>query len=139
MIRDGKIIWNELRVLVVDDLKMARRIVCDMLKRLGVKNISEAEDGKKALEFIQTTTEALDLVLCDWDMPNLNGFEFFERFVKIYPNQAFVMITARNDVASVRQAKDVGIGGYLVKPFNVDEMEDRLTKVLLRKAASKTQ
>ncbi len=133
MHKGKEILWDDLCVLIIDDSKVARHIVSDMLKKMGINKVFEAEDGQHALEYTDTATDMFDLVVCDWNMPNLDGMEYLKRFRKTNPNQAFLMITGRTDEASVLEAKQAGLDGYLVKPFTFEELQGRVTKILTKK------
>jgi len=62
-----------MKVLVVDDFATMRRILKNILKQIGFTNISEADDGKIALTELKK--EKFDLILCDWNMPQMSGLE----------------------------------------------------------------
>ena len=62
-----------MKVLVVDDFATMRRILRNILKQIGFKNIIEADDGKSALKELKK--EKVDLIMCDWNMPEMPGIE----------------------------------------------------------------
>ncbi|VVN75182.1 response regulator [Pseudomonas fluorescens] len=118
---------NKVSVLVVDDASFIRDLVKKCLRNYfpGIK-IEEAVNGKKAQTLL--AREAFDLVLCDWEMPELSGLELLtwcreQDHLKTLP---FVMVTSRGDKENVIQAIQAGVSGYVSKPFTNEQL---LTKV----------
>ncbi|MBI9074740.1 MAG: chemotaxis response regulator CheY [Desulfatibacillum sp.] len=119
-----------LKVLVVDDFATMRRIVKNILKDIGFTNIAEAEDGAVALKHLQTGP--VDLIICDWNMPNMSGLDLLKAVraddkLKAIP---FVMVTAEAQKTRVVEAVQAGVSNYIVKPFTADAVKEKLKKVL---------
>jgi two-component system chemotaxis response regulator CheY len=115
-----------MKVLVVDDSKAVRGIVKKMLKNLG-HEVYEAENGEKALESLYEHNW-FDLILLDWNMPGMNGYEFL-KIVKKNPEWQdikIMMVTSENQQESVLEALNAGADEYLMKPF---DQEMLLTKI----------
>ncbi len=120
-------------VLIVDDSKTMRKIITKTLRQInsGIDTISEAEDGQAGLDHLQQ--EKPDLILCDVNMPNMDGIEFLKQLssdgnLKSIP---VIMITTEggsDDV--VQQVHDLGASGTLGKPFSADKLEDLLHTIL---------
>lgn len=120
---------REQHILVVDDSSTIRKLVEKALGEAGFK-ISTAENGKKALEFIDTHRP--DLILSDLDMPEMNGLDFFKA-VHANPDLAsipFIIMSATKDRAMVRRMLDRGASAYLVKPFNLEQLVATIEKLL---------
>lgn len=118
-----------MNVLVVDDFATMRRIIKNVLKQIGFTNISEADDGKSALKVL--TDETFDLILCDWNMPEMSGIELLGKMksddqLKGIP---FVMITAETKKDNIIAAVKAGVSNYIVKPFTAEIVEEKLKKV----------
>lgn len=118
-----------MNVLVVDDFATMRRIIKNVLKQIGFTNISEADDGKSALKVL--TDETFDLILCDWNMPEMSGIELLGKMksddqLKGIP---FVMITAETKKDNIIEAVKAGVSNYIVKPFTAEIVEEKLKKV----------
>ena len=119
------------KVLVVDDMSTMRRIIKNSLSDLGMENIVEAGDGVAAWEKIeQSLSEAspIEIVLSDWNMPNMPGIELLEKIrgddrTKTLP---FLMLTAKSEPNELEEAKGCGANGYLTKPFSSGELEEEL-------------
>jgi len=114
-------------VLVVDDASFIRDLVKKCLRNYfpGIK-IEDAVNGKKAQAML--AKEAFDLVLCDWEMPEMSGLELLTwcRSQDALKSMPFVMVTSRGDKENVVQAIQAGVSGYVSKPFTNEQL---LTKV----------
>ena len=118
---------SKVSVLVVDDASFIRDLVKKCLRNYfpGMR-IEDAINGKKAQALL--AREAFDLVLCDWEMPEMSGLELLtwcreQESMKAMP---FVMVTSRGDKENVVQAIQAGVSGYVSKPFTNEQL---LTKV----------
>ena len=119
------------KVLVVDDMSTMRRIIKNSLSDLGMENIVEAGDGVAAWEKIEqslTEESPIEIVLSDWNMPNMPGIELLEKMrgderTKALP---FLMLTAKSEPNELEEAKGCGANGYLTKPFSSGELEEEL-------------
>lgn len=118
-----------MKVLVVDDFATMRRILKNILKQIGFTNISEADDGKIALTELKK--EKFDLILCDWNMPQMSGLELLtalksDNGLKDIP---FVMVTAEAQKDNILEAVKAGVNSYVVKPFTAETIGEKLKKV----------
>jgi len=118
---------SKVSVLVVDDASFIRDLVKKCLRNYfpGIK-IEDAVNGKKAQAILMR--ETFDMVLCDWEMPEMSGLELLtwcreQPQLKAMP---FVMVTSRGDKENVVQAIQAGVSGYVSKPFTNEQL---LTKV----------
>jgi two-component system chemotaxis response regulator CheY len=119
-----------MQILIVDDFKTMLKIVEGMLKQLGFKNIDDASDGTMALEKLRS--KKYDLVLSDWNMEPMSGFDLLKQVradasLKHIP---FVLITAESKTENIIAAKQAGVNNYIVKPFNVNTLKEKLSAVL---------
>jgi len=119
-----------INVLVVDDFATMRRIVKGVLKDLGFKNIIEADNGVSALKDLKT--EDVGLILCDWNMPKMNGLELLKtvRSDEKFKDIPFIMVTAEGQKQNVVEAIKAGVSNYIVKPFTPETLKEKLEKVL---------
>ncbi|EXF91794.1 chemotaxis protein CheY [Pseudomonas fluorescens HK44] len=118
---------SKVSVLVVDDASFIRDLMKKCLRNYfpGMR-IEDAVNGKKAQAML--AREAFDLVLCDWEMPEMSGLELLtwcreQDTLKAMP---FIMVTSRGDKENVVQAIQAGVSGYVSKPFTNEQL---LTKV----------
>jgi two-component system, chemotaxis family, chemotaxis protein CheY len=115
-----------LTILVVDDSLQMRRLLQGMLTELGIFQVFLAKDGAEALRFLGSCDDMIDLVLCDWKMPKMNGLDLLRQIRSADPDFPFVMVTGQADEQSVVAAKNLGVTSYLVKPFSADQLLKRL-------------
>jgi two-component system, chemotaxis family, chemotaxis protein CheY len=115
-----------MRALVIDDSKTMRSIIGRTLRQLGFE-IAEAGDGKEALERL-TTVGACDVALVDWNMPNMNGYEFVQavRADSAYAGMRLLMVTTESDAARVEQALAAGADEFVMKPFTAETLAGKL-------------
>jgi tetratricopeptide (TPR) repeat protein len=122
--------YKSLTALVVDDVFNVRAMLKNMLRQLGFGDIVEASSGEKAVEVL--TQQVVDLVLCDWNMPGMKGVDVL-KFVRKQPetsNLPFIMVTGEISEAVVAEAAETEVDGYLVKPFNMQSLTQRIQQVL---------
>jgi two-component system chemotaxis response regulator CheY len=117
-------------ILVVDDSKTVISIVRNHLRQIGFTDVDDADDGASALEKLGTRNYGL--VISDWNMQSMSGYEFLrqirdnEKFKRI----PFIMMTGAADIDKVVAAKKAGVDGYVVKPFNAATLTAKITTVL---------
>lgn len=127
-------VFAPLQVLVVDDMPAIRVMLRQMLQALGVRRrICESADGLEAWQALQE--RSYDLVICDINMPHLNGLELLRRFRADprYATTPFLMITGEVTEDIVAAAAESEVDGYLLKPFRINALESRLRTIILRK------
>ena len=127
---------SDLKFLVVDDFSTMRRIVRGLLKEMGCHNVEEAEDGAVALQMIKASR--FDFVVSDINMPNMNGFDLLKA-IKADENLKrlpVLMVTAEARKEDILLAAQSGAAGYVVKPFTKATLEEKITKILLKLAAT---
>lgn len=121
---------QQLSVLIVDDHHFLRSAVHRMLLSLGVLDIFEVGNGRHALEFLQgEEAKAVDIVLCDLDMPDMDGMEFLRHLGTEYPIPVSVIIVSGQDSALINsvekmaQAYGVHLLGAIEKPLSLSKLE----------------
>lgn len=120
-----------LRILVADDASFIRDMVKKNLReRLPGVEIFDAADGSRALAIAKGKT--MDLILSDWEMPNLSGEELLRslRSDERYRKTPFIMISSRGDRAHVIKAVEAGVNDYITKPFTPEELLRKVHKQL---------
>jgi two-component system chemotaxis response regulator CheY len=114
---------NTLKVLVIDDVAYMRTIMVTMLENIGITNIVEASDGKQALELIKSNK--FNLVLCDWNMPELDGISLLKiiRLSHKTTTLPFIMVTTNQKLDDVKECISSGVSGFLLKPFSLESLD----------------
>jgi two-component system, chemotaxis family, chemotaxis protein CheY len=116
------------KVLLVDDSGIMRKIILRVLNAIGINDVVEASDGAEALKLFGT--DSFDIVLSDWNMPNMTGIEFLKAVRATGSKVPFVMITTEAEQSRVLEAIQAGASNYLVKPFEQDTLMAKLRKYL---------
>ncbi len=117
-------------ILIVDDSKAMRMMVSRAIRQAGFKDqaLEEAVDGAVALQAIRAATP--DLVLSDWNMPNMSGIELLEELVKSGPPVKFGFVTSEASAEMRDRAIKSGALFLITKPFTPDAFQVALSKVL---------
>lgn len=115
-----------MKVLLVDDSGTMRTIQKRCLNKLGIEDVTEAEDGRQALDKFEQGE--FDVVLSDWNMPNMDGLTLLKEIRQRNTDIPVVMITTEAERARVVTAIQAGCSDYLVKPFTPDALNDKLKK-----------
>lgn len=117
-------------ILIIDDSSTTRQQLATMLTSVGF-DVIEAADGQLGLDAVKAAPQ-LSLVLCDVNMPNMDGLEFVERFrpKERVPQVPVVMLTTEDARDAVARAKRAGACAWIVKPFNPDLLLTAIRKIV---------
>lgn len=119
-------------VLVVDDSRIMRNIVKNTFTSLDIPcEFVEAGNGKEAL--VQLEQHAVNLVLLDWNMPELSGLDFLKkvRAMDKYKTLPIIMVTSEAARYNVIEALKNGATDYIIKPVNEKSFRDKLSKLTI--------
>ena len=119
-----------MKILVADDSSTMRRIILNCLRKAGYDQFVEAADGKEGLA--QLKAESIDLVITDWNMPNMSGLQFLQeiRSSEPFAKLPVIMVTTQSVSDDIKQAVQAGVNGYILKPFTPDAIKERVEAVL---------
>jgi two-component system chemotaxis response regulator CheY len=119
-----------LKVLVVDDQFSVRQMTRMTLQELGIRHIHESENGKQG--FQKATVQPLDLIISDFNMPEMDGLEFLRavRGHQAVRKLPFILLTGRGDKELVVKAAQAGVNNYLIKPFNAAILREKIEQVI---------
>lgn len=125
---------NHIRILIVDDMPSLRDLLRAYLRRMGFRNISEADNGRIAYQAMLSAKAAgapFELIISDWNMPELDGLEFLKlvRSSPDWKNLPFIILTTESEKAKVVEAVVAGTSNYMVKPVEEPMLKDKLLKV----------
>jgi two-component system chemotaxis response regulator CheY len=127
---------ENIQVLIVDDSSVMRKIVERSLRQAGINlaGVFEAGNGAEALNLLQQTK--VDLILCDINMPVMDGLEFVKQLptVRNAKGTPVVMITTEGSENYVVQALTAGARGYVRKPFTPDQVKEQVLAVLAQRS-----
>ena len=123
---------NSIRALIVDDSSVMRKIVERSLRQAGIElsQVLEAGNGAEALGVLRE--HRVDLVLCDINMPVMDGLEFVKQLATVEnaKDVPVVMITTEGSETHVVQALSCGARGYIRKPFTADQVKEHVVPIL---------
>lgn len=124
----------KMKILIVDDMSTMRKIVKNMLQKMGFSDFQEAADGAPAWELMQQADQSgqpFGLVVSDWNMPGMTGLDLLKNIrghERLKPT-LFIMVTAEGDQANVIEAVKAGVNNFVVKPFSQQIFEEKIKKV----------
>lgn len=115
------------KIMIVDDSKTIRQQVSFTLSKGGYEVI-EAEDGADGIEKLKANSDVA-MVISDVNMPNMNGLEMVEKLKNDGSTVPVIMLTTEGAADLIQRAKDAGAKGWLVKPFQPDQLVAAVTKI----------
>ncbi len=117
-------------ILIIDDDCAVRQVTKEVLGDLY--NIAEANGALEAYKYM--ASKKVDLVLLDYIMPNINGIETLKEIKKRHPNVIVIMLTAYASPDIMRSAINLGAHGFIIKPYDMDELRNHIAKSLKTKS-----
>lgn len=126
--------FENLTVLVVEDVAPMKDLICSVLDTLGVGRVRSAVNGEIGFEMYQR--ESPDIVIADWVMEPVDGIEFTKliRTSAMSPNRLVpvILVTGYSAAMRVGEARDAGVTEFLVKPFSANDIAKRISYVINR-------
>ena len=121
-------------VLIIDDSSTIRLILRRFLDKMGCQ-VVEAENGREGLDRLKEMPH-VDIVLVDWNMPEMSGLDFVRavRTERTYDALPIVMVTTNTQIENVSEALTAGADEYVMKPFTLDVIREKLGVVRFLKA-----
>ena len=118
-----------MRALVIDDSRAMRALLGRLLGEIGF-SVEEAGNGREGLEHLQAHG-APDVVLVDWNMPEMSGFEFVQavRANRDYDAVRLIMVTTETEMTRVVKALGAGLDAYVMKPFTKEAVVEQLERI----------
>ncbi len=122
--------FSNLSILLVEDEPFSRRLAVSVLRQLGVNEIIATANGEEAMRALSRTDVKFDLIISDWNMPEMTGIDLLRRVRESWPDMPFIMLTGNTVGKSVLAAKEHGVNGYIVKPFALGQVAAKIASVL---------
>jgi two-component system chemotaxis response regulator CheY len=124
---------GNMKVIVADDSMLTRKIVIKYLEPLGYSTL-QASNGGEVIGILNGGQELPDLILMDWNMPVLDGFQVLQllRKDKRYNVIPVIMLTSESDDTNRKKALEAGAAGYITKPFTPEELINTIQETLNR-------
>ena len=129
----------DINVLIVDDIEDVRKLLKTLLRRLGIKQIHEATNGREAFRILESQDEInkimkrqIKLVLCDINMPKMDGIKFLKELKKRkeFDDIAVIMVTGEATEEASVEASELGADDFIIKPYTQNIFKEKITKAL---------
>lgn len=116
-----------MKILLVEDAGVMRKMERKTLNSLGFQNVIEAEDGSVAISQLEQNSD-ISLIISDWNMPNLSGYDLliWIRKHEQYNQLPFIMATGRGEKKEAAKAEEAGVSSFIAKPFNAEELKEKM-------------
>jgi two-component system chemotaxis response regulator CheY len=125
-----------MKFLLIDDSKTMRNIQRKVLSSLPGAEFAEAGDGVEALTVIAATPGGFDVMIVDWNMPNMDGITLVKKVRETDKKTLLIMATTEAEKARVLDAIRAGINNYVVKPFTPESLLDKVSQTLAKARAA---
>ena len=121
-----------MKILMIDDSRTMRNIQKNVLQVLDKPEYVEAGDGLEALTCVASHPEGFDVILCDWNMPHMDGLSFVKRFREKDKATPIIMVTTEAEKSRIIEAIKAGVNNYVIKPFTPDSLLERVKQTLAK-------
>ncbi len=125
-----------MKCLLVDDSRTMRNIQKKVLCALPGVEFSEAGDGVEALSVIASTPGGFDLMIVDWNMPNMDGITLVKKVRETDKKTLLIMATTEAEKSRVLDAIRAGVNNYVVKPFTPEGLLEKVSTTLAKAKAA---
>ena len=119
-----------MNIMLVDDSRTIRNIQKRTLQQLGHTDIVEAEDGVQALAKFKV--KAPDLMLIDWNMPNMDGITLIRKIRETNKTVPMIMCTTEAEKSRILEAIQAGVNNYMVKPFTAESLGQKIDQTMAK-------
>jgi len=128
-----------IKIAIADDHKIVREGICEVIRKFKKENIYEEEmnilleagDGQELIQMI-SANNLPDIILMDWQMPNINGLEATKILLKRFPNLKIMMLTMHDENQFILQSLDIGAKSYILKDAEPEELKTAILSVYQR-------
>ena len=115
-----------MKILIIDDSKVMRNMIQRVIGASGISaEFTEAANGQEGLTSVDPS---LDLILCDWNMPEMNGIDFLREYRSSGGEVPVIMVTTETHATKIQEATNAGANGFIAKPFTPDGVAAEIKK-----------
>ena len=131
-VRTNTVAIADAHVLVAEDNSDSALLLQGVLEDIGVQHIDMAKDGIEASRLMEKCDPAYHIVLCDWDMPNMDGLQAIKSVKSLakLKETHFIMVTAVSEAARIKEAVMNGAHDYIIKPVDFETLEKKIKAAL---------
>lgn len=123
--------FSKVRLLLVDDEPFIRTLINRILFDIGIKDVIEVGNGMAALERVRQRRAGFSIIICDLEMPKMNGLEFLKALRESdHPDVPALVLTGHSNEDNIYDAVDLGIHGFLSKPISRTALEAKIVSAL---------
>ena len=127
-----KVKFAPLHILVAEDLQPMRELIKEVLRAMGVGEITMARDGEDAYQ--KYLTYSPDIIIIDWDMPGCDGLELVQKIrrAKNSPNRKIpiIMVSGFTSPPKISEARDCGVTEFMAKPFSSGDIAKKIMHIV---------
>ena len=125
-----------MKFLLIDDSRTMRNIQKKVLSAVPGATFAEAGDGLEALSVVASTPGGFDLLIVDWNMPNMDGITFVKKVRETDKKTLLIMATTEAEKSRVLDAIRAGVNNYVVKPFTSEALLEKVSQTLAKAKAA---
>ena len=120
-----------MKILSIDDSSIVRKIIRGAVETLGYE-LLEACDGIEGFLVLEKEYKDIGLILLDWNMPGMNGYEFLKKVKahNVYKKIPVMMVTTETEEGNIVRSIQAGAENYMIKPFTIEEMMKKILECL---------
>jgi len=122
-----------MKVLIVDDSKVMRKVIIGVLDRLGIVDVDQVADGTEGVDLVAKVD--YDVVLMDWNMPKMLGIDAVRSIRAMGKKMPILMITTEAETERIIESVKAGAQDYIVKPFTPETLGKKLDETMKKAAA----
>ena len=119
-----------MKILLVDDSRTMRNIWKKVVSGIDGSEVAEAGDGLEALKEIEANGGPFDLMLVDWNMPNMDGITLVKKVRETNKTTPIIMVTTEAEKPRIIDAIKAGVNNYVVKPFTPDALLSKINETM---------
>ena len=117
-------------ILIADDVRVVRELHKSMLREFGFRDFFEAENGEDAIKL--SASKEIDIAILDIDMPVFSGLDVLSEIRKSHRKIFVVIVSGEGTTSNVKAALDLGVDGFMVKPYTQRKLEDIINKFIAK-------
>jgi len=120
--------FQDIKILVADDLPSARKAIVRLLGKLGYSTVLEASDGEQALKIIEEGE--VGLIISDWQMPKISGIDLVKKLRDAGNQIPFIIVTAASSREEVIEAHQSRVSDFIAKPFSMETLSMKIRRAV---------